>query len=122
MGGGDVKNGLTPREIELLDLIARGYTNKKIASELHLSPDTVKNYNSDIFAKLGVTNREQAAVYAAKPKIRYLYREIIEREKLLSKIDPAGFLHLTNEQLERVVAILDERATCEIKGGKKAAP
>lgn len=55
---------LTEREHELLELIARGYTNTAIADRLYLSPKTVRNYVSAIFAKLQVTDRAQAIVRA----------------------------------------------------------
>jgi DNA-binding NarL/FixJ family response regulator len=51
---------LSPREIEVMDLIARGRTNGQIARELFLSEKTVKNHINRIFAKLGVEGRAQA--------------------------------------------------------------
>lgn len=53
---------LTAREIDVLHCLTRGLTNAEIASELHLSAGTVRNYLSVIFAKLGVTDRTQAAI------------------------------------------------------------
>ena len=55
---------LTEREHEILSLVAEGYTNNAIASNLYLSPKTVRNYVSSIFAKLGVPDRPQAIVRA----------------------------------------------------------
>lgn len=55
---------LTDRELEILILIARGYSNGEIAQRLFLSEGTVKNYGSTIFVKLNVTDRTQAAVLA----------------------------------------------------------
>ncbi len=55
---------LTEREQEILAGIARGLTNKEIASRLHLTEGTVKNYTSVIFQKLGVQDRTQAALRA----------------------------------------------------------
>lgn len=55
---------LTARERELLDLIATGRDNAGIAADLFLSPNTVRNHISHIFAKLGVSNRAQAIVRA----------------------------------------------------------
>jgi DNA-binding NarL/FixJ family response regulator len=54
---------LSPRELEVLELVARGLDNKEIAAELCISPRTAKNHVSSILSKLGVTNRIQAAVY-----------------------------------------------------------
>ncbi len=57
---------LTPREREVLALIGRGMANKAIALELGLSEKTVKAHVSNILAKLGVTDRTQAALYAVR--------------------------------------------------------
>jgi DNA-binding NarL/FixJ family response regulator len=57
---------LTPREREVLGLIGRGMANKVIARELNLSEKTVKAHVSNILAKLGVTDRTQAALYAVR--------------------------------------------------------
>jgi DNA-binding NarL/FixJ family response regulator len=57
---------LTGREREVLGLIARGQTNKEIARELSVSPATVKAHVERIIAKLGVSDRTQAAVLAAR--------------------------------------------------------
>ncbi len=56
--------GLTLRERDVLDLIARGYRNEEIAQELVLSPKTVRNYISIIFNKLGVKSRGEAIIRA----------------------------------------------------------
>ena len=55
---------LTEREHEILSLMAEGYTNNAIASRLYLSPKTVRNYVSSIFAKLEISDRAQAIVHA----------------------------------------------------------
>ena len=55
---------LTAREREILDLIASGHDNAGIAVRLFLSPNTVRNHISRIFAKLGLANRAQAIVRA----------------------------------------------------------
>jgi DNA-binding NarL/FixJ family response regulator len=52
--------GLTPREAEVLDLLAEGRTNREIAGSLFLTPATVKSYVTQIFAKLGVATRAEA--------------------------------------------------------------
>lgn len=55
---------LSEREREVLALVAQGRTNREIADELFLSPETIKTYLRRIFAKLDVSNRAQAAVHA----------------------------------------------------------
>ena len=57
---------LTPREQEVLDLVGRGYANKRIALELGIAEKTVKTHVSHVLAKLGVSDRTQAALYAAR--------------------------------------------------------
>ncbi|MGB0388391.1 MAG: LuxR C-terminal-related transcriptional regulator [Ardenticatenaceae bacterium] len=59
-----VTNRLSEREIEVLKLLAQGQNNHEIARSLFLSEGTVRNYVSKIFAKLEVTSRTQAAVFA----------------------------------------------------------
>ena len=57
---------LSPRERDVLRLLARGMSNVDIASHLFLSEGTIKNYVSSIFSKLNVTDRTQAAVIALR--------------------------------------------------------
>ena len=57
---------LTPRETEVLTLVARGQPNKVIARELGVSEKTVKTHVSNVLGKLGVTDRTQAALYAVR--------------------------------------------------------
>lgn len=57
---------LSSREERILDLIAKGRTNREIGEELHLAEKTVKNYVSGILAKLEVARRAEAAVYLAQ--------------------------------------------------------
>lgn len=59
---------LTKREIEVLELIARGMTNKEIAAELYLSDKTVRNYVSSILDKLDISHRTQAAIFFIEKK------------------------------------------------------
>jgi DNA-binding NarL/FixJ family response regulator len=56
--------GLTPREQQVLRLVAAGTTNKAIAAELVLSERTVDRHVSNIFTKLGVSSRAAATAYA----------------------------------------------------------
>jgi DNA-binding CsgD family transcriptional regulator len=58
--------GLTRRETHVLRLMAKGHANTKIAARLQISPHTVKSHVINIFNKLGVNDRVQAAVWAAK--------------------------------------------------------
>ena len=59
-------NALTPREREILDLIAEGLSNKEIGARLFLAEKTVKNYVSSLLAKLHMQRRTQAAVFGAE--------------------------------------------------------
>jgi DNA-binding NarL/FixJ family response regulator len=60
---------LTPREYQVLEMLARGMDNTAIAQELSLSQHTVKNHVSNILAKLQVENRIQAAVRAVRGRL-----------------------------------------------------
>ncbi len=62
----DINNKLTKREIEVLKLLAMGKINRDIAGELDISERTVKNHVSNLFKKIDVSDRTQAAVYAIK--------------------------------------------------------
>ncbi len=55
---------LTPRETDVLRLIASGANNREIARRLFLSEGTVKNHVSNILTRLGLRDRTQAALYA----------------------------------------------------------
>jgi len=57
---------LSPREVEVLRLVARGLDNARIAEQLYISPRTAKNHLSSILSKLGMDNRVQAAIYAVR--------------------------------------------------------
>lgn len=63
-------NYLTDREVEVLKLIAEGLINKEIAKKLYISEKTVKNHVSNIFRKINVADRTQAAIYALKHNIK----------------------------------------------------
>jgi two-component system response regulator NreC len=54
---------LTPREIDVLLLLARGYTNRQIAQELHLSPRTIEGNRSNLVSKLGTKSRVEMMNY-----------------------------------------------------------
>lgn len=63
------ENILTRREMEVLKLLTEGLFNKEIAYHLSISEKTVKNHVSNIFKKISVSDRTQAAVYAIKNNI-----------------------------------------------------
>jgi len=72
------EEGLTSREMEVLAMIAQGYSNKEISEKLVISEKTCKNHISSIFAKLSVNDRTQAALYAIRQgwvKVRTLSRD-----------------------------------------------
>ncbi len=56
---------LTPRELEVLRLMAQGLPNRKIADQLLVNERTIKHHVSEILSKLGVDNRTQAITFAA---------------------------------------------------------
>jgi len=67
----ECKKELTDREMQILSLIAEGYSNKEIADKLFLSEKTVKNHVYNIFRKLDVKDRTQAAIYLLKNNNMY---------------------------------------------------
>jgi len=65
----DLDINLTGRELQVLKLLATGLYNKEIADTLFISEKTVKNHVSNIFKKINVSDRTQAAIYAIKNNI-----------------------------------------------------
>ena len=65
-GAAPARERLTPREREVLALLGRGLPNKRIARELGVSEKTVKTHVGHVLAKLGVTDRTQAALHAVR--------------------------------------------------------
>ena len=63
--------GLTDQERRILDLLAEGLTNREIADRMYLAEKTVKNYVSNLLAKMGMQRRTEAAVYAARLNERH---------------------------------------------------
>jgi len=67
-----ISDPLSPREIEILRLVATGASNKEIAEQLFISEGTVKNHLSNILSKLGVHDRMQAVLKAKEMGIIHL--------------------------------------------------
>jgi len=66
---GDVEEVLSEREMQILDLVASGSTNREIGQELFISEHTVKSYLSQILSKLDLKNRQQAVAYIMKKRL-----------------------------------------------------
>ena len=62
---------LTPQERRIFDLIGEGYTNRQIAQDMYLAEKTVKNYVSNLLAKLGMSRRTEAAALSARLEERH---------------------------------------------------
>ena len=73
-------NSLTEREIEILQKVAEGKTNQAIANELFLSERTVRTHITNILAKLGLSNRTQAALYALREGIAHMKYTLSDEE------------------------------------------
>jgi two-component system response regulator NreC len=67
--GRDGAAALSPREIDVLKRIARGYTNRQIADELHLSVRTVETHRANLMGKLGLESRVELVRWAAEHKL-----------------------------------------------------
>ena len=61
--------GLTDREVEVLRLLARGDTNRVIGEKLYISPKTVGRHVENIYAKIGVSTRAGAALWAMEHRL-----------------------------------------------------
>jgi DNA-binding NarL/FixJ family response regulator len=69
-------SSLTPREIEILQLVIAGYTNKAIAAEIYISEKTVEFHLDNIYTKLGVRTRLMAGIWALQQGLLTETREI----------------------------------------------
>lgn len=65
-GSASDPSGLSPRELQVLSLLANGASNRSIATELGISERTVERHVSNIFDKLAVASRTEAAAYALR--------------------------------------------------------
>jgi DNA-binding NarL/FixJ family response regulator len=65
-GSDEARDPLTPRELEVVKLIAEAHTNKQIAETLRLSEKTVESHRSNVFAKLGMRDRVELVRYAIR--------------------------------------------------------
>jgi len=90
---------LSPREREVLQLVAQGATNKKIADSLFISENAVKTHLRSIIKKLHISNRSEATVRATEP-----FDESIE----LAEKAYIAYLETRNEMLETVLRVLQE--------------
>ncbi len=64
-------DALSPQERRIFELIGEGYSNRQIADEMYLAEKTVKNYVSNMFAKLGISRRTEAAAFSARLEERH---------------------------------------------------
>lgn len=71
---------LSKREIEVLLMISKGMSNKKIGNELFLSEKTVKNYATNIFKKINVDDRVKATIFAIENNIDEYYKRVYKKE------------------------------------------
>ena len=78
---------LTPQERRIFDYIGEGHTNRQIAEEMYLAEKTVKNYVSNLLAKLGMSRRTEAAALAARLEERH--RTTIDRARTGRSLRPA---------------------------------
>jgi len=67
---------LTPRELEILELVLAGYTNKAIAAEIFISEKTVEFHLDNIYTKIGTRTRVMAGIWALQQGIWAEAREI----------------------------------------------
>jgi len=75
LSGDRMVEDLTPQELRIFELIGQGMSNREIADELYLAEKTVKNYVSNLLAKLGMKRRTEAAAFAARLDEREKGRE-----------------------------------------------
>lgn len=93
-----MKDKLTPREIDVIELLAQGLSNLEIANELHIADRTVQTHLSNIYVKLDVRGRTEAAILWLE-NTRYEFRRIKELE---SKLE-----HLRNLTLNEAAKLIE---------------
>ena len=84
--GAFVYSELTPREREVLGLLAQGLLQKQIAAELGIAPHTVKNHCSEIYKRLRVRNKGECLLRAYRLKILELEYEPTKLERLIDQL------------------------------------
>jgi non-specific serine/threonine protein kinase len=110
---------LTQREREILGLLADGLTNREIADRLYLSHETVKWYNKQLYGKLGVSNRTQAAAKAQDYALQeYQQPASAKRTAYLKHNLPAPLTSFIGRQreLEEVASLLEESRLLTLTG------
>jgi HD-GYP domain-containing protein (c-di-GMP phosphodiesterase class II) len=80
--------GLTPREIEILRLLARGSLNKEIARRLEITPKTVGNHVEHIYAKIGVSSRAAAGLFATEHGLLAVGEDVDSRPPNVRPVGP----------------------------------
>ncbi len=101
---------LGPREDEILRLISEGLSNREIARKLSLSIDTVKWYNKQIFSKLGVSSRTQAATFARQDPSMWAAPTATQAEEALRPLHnlplQLNSFHGRTQEIARVLELL----------------
>jgi DNA-binding CsgD family transcriptional regulator len=116
--------GLTPREGEVLALLARGRSNREVAATLFLSTGTVRKHLEHVYAKLGVRTRTQAAMRALEFGIASGPAGVKAGEMLagIERVELTRFYTLTEREVEVLALASDGRTNGEIAMTLRIAP
>jgi DNA-binding CsgD family transcriptional regulator len=116
--------GLTPREGEVLALLARGRSNREVAATLFLSTGTVRKHLEHVYAKLGVRTRTQAAIRALEFGIASGPAGVKAGEMLagIERVELTRFYTLTEREVEVLALASDGRTNGEIAMTLRIAP